>query len=38
MAEGGMSAGGAEVPRGLEDRVRDAAAACPGACIFCHAD
>ena len=38
LAAGGMDAGGVEVPRGLEARVRDAAAACPGACIFCDED
>ncbi len=37
LAEGGAPAGGAEVPTGLEERVRDAAAACPGACIICDA-
>ncbi len=35
LPEGGVEAGGAEVPAELEGRVRDAAAACPGACIFC---
>jgi ferredoxin len=38
MTAGGMDSGGAKVPRGLEDRVSDAAAACPGACIHCDED
>jgi ferredoxin len=35
LPDGGIEAGGAEVPVELESRVRDAAAACPGACILC---
>jgi ferredoxin len=35
LPEGGTEAAGAQVPAELEARVRDAAAVCPGACIFC---
>jgi ferredoxin len=38
LPEGGLDAGGAIVPDELAARVRDAAAACPGACIFCTED
>jgi ferredoxin len=36
LPNGGADEGGVEVPEDLAAAVRDAAAVCPGACIYCR--